>query len=154
MASAEGSTISAMPVVSFAMLSESPPLVGISSALSHYTLKSVANSKAFSLTWLDRSFSKALEILAASPGRPGMDKLLLAGLSHHPGQKLKVPVPDAASAVLECKLVGKRKFGDHVLLVGLVVVAYASEDFEDYWLFREYTPILYTGWHDGLGTYD
>ncbi len=136
------------------MLSESPPLIGVSSAPSHYTFRSIAHSKAFSLTWFDRSFSKAVEVLASTSSGPGADKLSLAGLSHHPGRKLKVPVPDAASAVLECRLVGKRKFGDHVLLVGLVVVAYASEDFKDYWLFREYRPILYTGWQGGLGTYD
>ena len=65
-----------------------------------------------------------------------------------------MPVPDSASAALECRLTGKERFGDHILLVGRVVAAYASEDFEDYWQFKQYKPIMYTGWQGGLGTYD
>ena len=135
------------------MLSGSPPLVGVSSAPSHHTLKTITQSKTFSLSWLDRRLSKNLEILASSSGLDETDKLSRSGLRHHPGRKLKVPVPDSASAVLECGLAGKRKFGDHVLLVGHVVAAYATEDFESYWRFKEYIPILYTGWRGGLGAY-
>jgi flavin reductase (DIM6/NTAB) family NADH-FMN oxidoreductase RutF len=143
-----------MPVVSVIMLSESPALVGVSSAPTHRTFRTIARSKTFSLSWLDRNFSKTLEALTSTPSKEGADKLSLAGLSHHPGRKLKVPVPDSASAVLECRLLGKKKFGDHVLLVGHVAAAYASEDFKDYWAFKEYKPILYTGWQGGLRTYN
>jgi flavin reductase (DIM6/NTAB) family NADH-FMN oxidoreductase RutF len=136
------------------MLSESPPIVGVSSAPTHHTFRTIARSKTFSLSWLDRKYKGSVEKLASSGGRPGFDKLSSAGLSHHKGKRLRVPVPDVASAVLECKLLRTRRIGDHVLLLGQVVVAHSSEDFKDYWLFKEYRPILYTGWRRGLGIYD
>ncbi len=154
LAASDGSTVSAMPVVSLTMLSESPPLVGVSSAPSHSTFKTVRESKSFSLSWLDKKFMPAMEALAKSSGAEGADKLMRSGLPHQPGKKLRVPVPDSSSAVLECRLAGSRRFGDHVLLVGRVVAAYASRDFQEYWRYREYRPILYSGWQGGLATYN
>lgn len=154
LAASHGSTVSAMPVVSFTMLSESPPVVGVSSANSHRTLKTVLRSRSFSMSWVGKEMAAAVERLALpTKGRPH-DKLSSAGLAHHRGKSLPVPVPNKAVAVIECRLAAKRNFGDHTLLIGRVEVAYASEDFEGYWQFEKYRPILYTGWRGGLSVYD
>jgi len=147
--------VSAMPVVSFTSLSEFPPIVGVSSSPSHFTHKTVLDSRLFSLCWLQKKEIHAIAYLASHSGRESEDKLVSAGFKHHRGKKLDVPVIDAAVAVLECSLTNTIKFGDHELLVGKVEASYAIEDFHDYWSFKEYRPILYTGWkEDGLGTLD
>jgi len=147
-------TVSAMPVVSFTTLSETPSLVGVSSLPSHTTHRTVLAARRFSLCWLDKKDVRAMAHLASHAGREGEDKLLSAGLKHHRGGKVDVPVIDAAVAVLECSLTKAIKFGDHELLVGRVKASYAIEDFRDYWSFEEYRPILYTGWRGDLTTLD
>ena len=106
------------------------------------------------MAWLDRRYVREVELLG-SPSREGVDdKLAAAGLSHHSGRSVGVPVIDAAVAVLECTLVQTLPVGDHALLVGQVRAAYASEDFQEYWQFKGYHPILYTGSQHGFGTFD
>jgi len=147
-------TVSAMLVVSFTALSESPSLVGVSSLPSHSTHKTVIAARRFSLCWLDKKDIRAMAHLASHAGKEGEDKLLSAGLKHHRGKRVDVPVIDAAVAVLECSLTKTIRFGDHELLVGRVKASYAIEDFRDYWSFEVYRPILYTGWRGDLATLD
>jgi flavin reductase (DIM6/NTAB) family NADH-FMN oxidoreductase RutF len=119
-----------------------------------FTVKLVLASKAFSLSLLDRREVPAMERLAATSGRDVTDKLRDAGLAHTMGAKLRVPVIRGAEATLECQLHSKRRLGDHVLLVGLVKACYASGRFGDFWDFKAYRPVLYTGWRGGMTTYE
>jgi flavin reductase (DIM6/NTAB) family NADH-FMN oxidoreductase RutF len=94
-----------------------------------------------------------MERLATTSGRDIADKLSDAGLDHTTGKKLKVPVIRGAEATLECQLHSKRRLGDHILLIGLVKACYASGKFSDFWDFKAYRPVLYTGWQGGMTTY-
>src|SRR5438046_1847384 len=138
--------LSAAPAFSFTALAETPSLVGVSSLPSHSTHKTVIAARRFSLCWLDKKDIRAMAHLASHAGKEGEDKLLSAGLKHHRGKRVDVPVIDAAVAVLECSLTKRIRFGDHELLVGRVKASYAIEDFRDYWSFEVYRPILYIGW--------
>lgn len=148
-----GGRTSAMPVVSYASLSERPPLVGVSCGPESYTTRLAAKARSFSLCWLDRRFEKEVSSLATTSGRAVRDKLQASGLAHARGEVLGVPVISTASAVLECSLSDRVNHGDHLLLVGLVEAARASTDFKDYWSFRSYDPILYAGWKGHMSTY-
>lgn len=143
-----------MPVVSYASVSASPPLLVVACDPAAFTLRLALASKAFSLSLLDRRQVPAMERLAATSGRNVTDKLSDAGLSHTTGVELDVPVIRGAEATLECQLHSKRRLGDHVLLVGLVKACYASGKFGDFWDFKAYRPILYTGWRAGMTTYE
>lgn len=145
--------ISAMPVVSYAAASTSPPLVVVSIGFHSFTLKQALRSRAFSLCVLDKSSVNAIERLALTSGRKVSDKLTACGLSHSRGVKLQVPVIRGAEATLECQVRSKQILGDHVLLVGLVKACYSSRKFRDFWDLEKYKPILYTGWRDGLTVY-
>lgn len=142
-----------MPVVSYVWLSNSPPIVGVSCHQSSSTLALVAASRRFSLCWLEESQARAYSFLATHSGKEMDDKLTRAGLAHLPGSKLGVPVVKDSVAYLECRMVQKRRFGDHILIIGAVAAALASEDFGEYWRFKSYAPILYTGWQGKLGIY-
>lgn len=142
-----------MPVVSYASISDRPPLVAVACSPKGYTCRLAQKAKAFSLSVLDRSQAESVSRLAAMSGAKVTDKLREAGLSHDEGAVLKVPIIERSLAALECRLKRAEKFGDHLLLVGAVKKAEASRAFTDFWDFTEYRPLLYAGWRDGLTTY-
>lgn len=143
----------AMPAVSMMSLSNNPALVGVASSPDHSTSAAIAKVKSFSVSWLDASKAEAVRVLGTT-GHSGMDKLKAAGLGHSRGRQLDVPVPEDAVAALECSLYARQILGDHYLFVGKVLEARASDDFQEYWRFERYAPILYTGIQQGnLTTY-
>jgi len=147
--------VSAMPVISYLAISESPPMVGVACNPTSFTYWLLRKSGTFSLGWLDRKWAPCVEYLASRSGRGGTaDKVHEAGLRHRKGKVLNVPVITESEAAIECTVASTLGFGDHILVVGKVEAAYASSDFRDYWRFRTYEPILYTGWHGGLGFYE
>lgn len=140
--------IYAMSVVSIISLSNDPPLIGVSSFPSHSTHQAIVAMKCFSLCWVDASLTRALEVLGTTP-RSTVDKLQSAGLKHTRGRTVDVPIIEGAVASLECSLYARQSLGDHELLVGKVHDARASEDFQDYWKFQTYNPVLYAGTKEG-----
>ena len=153
LASKHRGRVSAMPVVSYSSVSENPPMVAVSCNPDSYTCKLTLKARAFSLSVLDWDYETAVAHLAVTSGAKVKDKLNDAGLRHTMGTTLDVPVIDGAEATLECKLSSKAKFGDHLLIVGLVKAAYAGDSFGENWDFSKYRPLLYSGWKDGLTTY-
>jgi flavin reductase (DIM6/NTAB) family NADH-FMN oxidoreductase RutF len=144
----DGGVVYAMPAVSVIPLSNDPPLVGVSSSPGHATHQAVLNAGRFSLSWVDASLVKSLEVLGTtSHGVP--DKLRAAGLKHSRGRKLDVPIVKGAAASLECSLDARQPLGDHELLIGKVLDARATEDFQGYWRFESYRPVLYAGIQGG-----
>jgi len=129
-------------------------LIGVACQSSSFTLKLALASKAFSLCLLDRSRIHAIERLATRSGSQVEDKLTDAGLDYEKGSKLDVPIIKVAEATLECQLHSRIRLGDHVMLVGLVKACNASDKFRDFWDFKRYRAVLYTGWRDGMTTYD
>lgn len=140
--------IYAMPVVSMISLSDDPPLIGVSSSPKHSTHQAIASVRCFSLSWVDSSLVKALEVLGTT-GHGTVDKLQSAGLKHTRGRALDVPIVEGAVASIECSLYARQALGDHELLVGRVHDARASDDFQDYWKFQAYSPVLYAGIQGG-----
>jgi flavin reductase (DIM6/NTAB) family NADH-FMN oxidoreductase RutF len=142
--------VSAMPVVSYTSVSTVPPLVAVACNPESYTCKLALRAKTFSLSLLGKDETTKLDRLATTHGGEVKDKLASAGLAHRRGVKLNVPAMSGAWATLECSLKSRTRLGDHLLLVGLVRAAYAADAFSDFWDFRRYKPILYTGWKDGM----
>lgn len=142
--------VSAMPVVSYASVSTTPPLLALACNPGSYTCKLALRSRTFSLNLLGKDETTKLDRLATTHGGEVKDKLAAAGLAHKRGAALNVPAIVGAWATVECSLKSNQRLGDHVLLVGQVRAAYATDAFSDFWDFRKYKPILYTGWKDGM----
>jgi len=145
--------VSAMPVVSYLSASEAPPLVAVACRPEGFTCKLALKARSFSLSILDRGYAESMSKLATVSGAKVKDKLAEVGLSHSPGRKVGAPVLHAAVATIECTLRSSPKTGDHVVLVGRVDAAYASGAFTDSWDYKKYSPMLYTGWSEGLTLY-
>ena len=146
-------TVSAMPVASCTALSERPPLLGVSCAKDSSTLRTARRAKAFSVCLLGREHVAAVSDLASRKGREGRDKLAEAGLGHRKGTKSGAPIILEADAALECRLVKAQTTGDHVLLIGRIESAMATSDFKEYWGFKSYEPMLYSGWAGRMKLY-
>ena len=153
LSASSGGRVSAMPVVSYASVSEKPSLVAVSCNPQSYTCKLAVKGRAFSLCLLDADRTDDVAKLATISGRGSVDKLKDAGIRYSPGPELGLPILDGSEASMELRLKSKLPIGDHLLLLGLIVSAVASDAFGDYWDFRQYSPILYAGWRDGLTTY-
>lgn len=137
--------LSAMPVVSVISVSDDPALVGFSASPSHDTYRTASRARRFSLSWLGEEHRQAVETLGTTSGRSVTDKLASCGLGHRKEGVPAVPVVAGAVAYVVCGVVEERKYGDHVFVVGKVEQARASSDFNGYWSFRDYRPILYAG---------
>ena len=142
-----------MPVVSYASVSDSPPMVVVACNPEGFTCRLAQKAGSFSLSLLDRGHLKALARLASVSGAKVKDKLTDAGLEHGEGAVLRVPVIKGSHATLECELKSKRRTGDHLLLTAEVRAARSAGGFRDFWDYARYEPILYTGWKDGMTTY-
>ena len=142
-----------MPVVSYASISDNPPMVVVSCSPKGFTCKLATRARSFSLSILDRRHADVISRLATVHGAEVKDKLADAGLKYAQGSKLKVPLLKDAIASLECALRSKARHGDHLLLVGRVMAASAAGSFTDFWDFSKYRPLLYTGWKGGLTTF-
>ncbi|MDG6985460.1 MAG: flavin reductase [Nitrososphaerota archaeon] len=154
MAARSGKRVSAMPVVSYLSTSGTPPLVGVACKPESFTCKLALKARAFSLSVLDRKHLAEMSRLATLSGAEVKDKLAAAGLAHSAGTDARVPVLDEAVATLECRLLSAPKSGDHLILIGSVAAAYASEAFSGFWDYQKYSPILYTGWKGGFSLYE
>ncbi|MDG6902174.1 MAG: flavin reductase family protein [Nitrososphaerota archaeon] len=153
LAAMSGGRVSAMPVVSYFSASEHPPTVGVACASGGFTCGLSVKAGSFSLSVLDASLADKVSKLARTSGKNVKDKLTEVGLAHTRGRTVAAPVLNDAVATLECSLVSSAKAGDHTVLMGKVEAAYASPAFKDSWNYAKYTPILYTGWKDGLTLY-
>lgn len=142
-----------MPVVSYLSASAVPPLIGVACKPESFTCKLALKGGAFSLSVLDQKHSEEMSMLATLSGAKVKDKLAEVGLGHSTGKAAGVPVLDEAMATLECKVRSSPRSGDHLILTGEIVAAYASEAFVEFWDYKLYRPILYAGWKDGLSLY-
>ncbi len=135
----------AMTAVWTIPLSYNPPLVGVSIAPERFSYRLIANSGAFALNVFSFEYAENINYLGSISGRYVKDKLAKAKLTIVQGKKLNVPVIAEAAAVAECSLKKKIELGDHDLFVGEVVIAYANENFDDYWNLEKFRPLLYHG---------
>lgn len=142
-----------MPVVSYLSVSSRPPMVGVACDPRGFTCRLALKARAFSLSVLDRAKAEGMSGLATVSGAKVRDKLSEVGLAYERGARTKAPVLRDAVATIECALESRKKMGDHLVLFGKVVAANASDAFTDFWDYRSYRPVLYTGWKDRLSLY-
>ena len=123
-------------------VSRNPPLVAISIAPSRFTYELIIGSKEFAVNVLDYKYYREVSYLGAVSGRDVKDKIVKAGLTKVKAKKINVPVIAEATAVLECKLYDKVEAGDHVLVIGEVVEAYAKKPLQGIPDIKEYKSLL------------
>lgn len=143
--------VGGMPAIWCMPLSFKPSLVGVAVANEHETCRMIAGAQAFGANWLNFSYAEGIGELGETSAKECRNKLSAVGFTTIKGSKTSQPLIQEASAVLECRLRETYRTGTHELLVGEVVTASANEDFDDYWDFFKYNPLLYAGTVNGKG---
>lgn len=139
------SRVGCMPAISCTPLSFNPLLIGVAISPKNSTHGLVEKSGYFAVNWLSHVHASKVAYMAEVSGREVADKISASGLTVQDGHSSPIAVIKEAVAVIECDVKEKRRIGDHDLFLGECLVAYAEDDFEDYWLFKKYVPMLYVG---------
>jgi flavin reductase (DIM6/NTAB) family NADH-FMN oxidoreductase RutF len=143
--------VGGMPAIWCMPLSFDPPLVGVAVGREHQTYKIIKGAQAFGVNWLDFSYAEQVGELGETSAKEHENKLSAVGLRTIRGPRTSQPLIQEASAYLECRICEKHRIGTHELLVGEVVTACANDNFNDYWNFSKYNPLLYAGTANSKG---
>ncbi len=133
--------VAAMPVVSAMPVSHDPLIIAVSVKRGNATNEVMRKSKTFSLNWID--FRKRRLVARLAEAGRSKDKLKAYNIPYY--TVLNSPVLKDALAFAILKKERVIRIGDHDLFFGLVIGAMASLDFDLYWKFKKYSPILYLG---------
>jgi flavin reductase (DIM6/NTAB) family NADH-FMN oxidoreductase RutF len=125
-ASAQGRD-AAMTAAWHSSISMKPPLYGIAIATKRFTYQLIAESREFGINFIP--FEKA-SLAAAIGGTSGqqMDKFERFNIKKEKPLKTMAPILKDAYAAYECKLVDSKSYGDHIWIVGEIVVVHFLEE--------------------------
>jgi len=140
---AKSTGTSSMPVASAIPVSDNPPKIAIAVKKELRTSEILNDSSTFSLNWID--FKNRNLVTKLSQFRASSDKDKLRGRKISYRIVLGAPVLEKAVAYLILRKEKKIDVGDHDLFLGRVLGSMASLDFDEYWSFGKYKPILYLG---------
>jgi flavin reductase (DIM6/NTAB) family NADH-FMN oxidoreductase RutF len=130
-----------MPANSCMPVSNDPPEFAVAVRMGSRTGKVLKRSKTFSLNWLNYSQRNRVKLLSD----PNNEADKLRSLKIPSMEVLGAPVLVDAEAYAICEKKSIQSTGDHELVIGGLLGAMASLDFDENWKFREYKPILYLG---------
>ncbi len=119
-----------MTATAFASVSVDPPLVLVGVSAESYLAEVLQRQERWALTLLAHS-QKQIAGRFAMPGRPSA-RVLLGGVTHHRGTYTGAMIPEGGLAALECHTHQLVAAGDHVLVLGRVlVVDYVADESGD-----------------------
>jgi len=115
-------------------VSHTPMLVAISVGKTRYSHELLEKSKEFVINIPAVDLLKETAFCGSVSGRK-VDKFKESGLTPIKADKVNAPLIKECIGHLECKLVEIVPCGDHTILVGEVVTAWADEElFDGYWI--------------------
>ena len=124
-ASAQGRE-AAMTAAWHSSISLKPPLYGIAIAPKRFTYQLITESREFGINFIP---SEKASLAAAIGGTSGqqMDKFARFNIKKEKSLKTTAPILKDAYAAYECKLVDSKPYGDHLWIVGEIVVVHLLE---------------------------
>lgn len=105
-----------------------PPLFGFGSNPTHDTWRNIKENGEFVANYVDKSFGPLMHILEQDWPYE-VSELEKAGLNHKKADKVQPPRIKEAYAWLECKMETHVKIGDHIWIVGRVLVAEVEDEY-------------------------
>jgi len=124
-ASAQGRE-AAMTAAWHSSISLKPPLYGIAIAPKRFTYQLITESREFGINFIP---SEKASLAAAIGGTSGqqMDKFAKFNIKKEKSLKTTAPILKDAYAAYECKLVDSKPYGDHIWIIGEIVVVHLLE---------------------------
>lgn len=124
-----------------------PPLYGVSISTKRFTYQLILESKEFGINFVP--FESA-ELVASVGGSKGgeVDKFKKFGIAKEKSLKTSAPILKDTYVAYECKLVDNKIYGDHVWVVGEILVVHFAEKAltsKGVLDLSKITPVLYLG---------
>jgi len=145
-ASARGKD-NAMAAAWHSSISINPPLYGVSISPKRFTYQLISESMEFGINFIPWEKASLAARVGGTSGQK-MDKFQKFEIQKEKPLKTAVPILKDAYAAYECKLVDSKPYGDHIWVVGEIVVvhfleeAFTSEKILD---LDKIKPLLYLG---------
>lgn len=137
--------INVMAVAWITPVSVNPPLVAMSIRPERYSHDLIVETEEFVVNVPTFKMAQKVVFCGRRSGR-SHDKFKGASLSPQKARKVNAPIIKECVAHLECKLVRTVEIGDHTLMIGQVVAAYASDSyFEEVYNMTKFRPCLHVG---------
>jgi flavin reductase (DIM6/NTAB) family NADH-FMN oxidoreductase RutF len=133
-----------MTVAWIVPISVNPPLLGMSILPKRHSHKLIMESGEFVINIPTFDNVQAVLTCGRMSGRDH-DKFKEAKLAQARAKKLKSPIIDECIAHLECNVVKTIEIGDHTLIVGEIIAAYALNGFFDLVYSTKFWPCLHIG---------
>ncbi len=126
-------------------LSLKPCKVGVVLSPERYSYSLIRRSKRYAINKLAFRYTSQMAFLGDVSKRFQTDKVEASGLHMVVGRNPGVRVIREADAVIECALSSTVEAGDHDILVGDVLAAYATADFDAIWSSEGHSYSSYLG---------
>lgn len=137
--------INVMAVAWIIPVSVNPPLLAMSIRPERYSHDLIMGTGEFVVNVPIFKMAQKVLFCGRRSGR-NHDKFKEASLSTQKAKKVNVPIIKECVAHLECKLVRTMEIGDHTLIIGQVVAAYALDSyFEEVYNMTKFRPCLHVG---------
>ncbi len=143
--SAAGKDEDALSAVWVTPVSVKPARIAVMISPERFSYSLIRRSKLFAVNKLPFSHVKQMAFVGDVSKRYQRNKLEVSGLHIIPGRNPGVKVMKEADAVVECRLVSALEAGDHDVLVGDILAAYASHEFNVVWDVERHSYASYVG---------
>jgi len=104
-----------------------PPRVVISMGKNWHSLEVILKAKEFVLSFPSELQAESALLFGTKSGKY-MDKLAASGIRTLPAKRINCLLIEDAVANFECRLSGKLRTGDHVILVGEIIAAHVNPE--------------------------
>lgn len=108
-------------------VSVDPPLVGMSIRSSRYSYEFLKEVPEFVVNVAPHGLVEQALVCGRRSGRE-VDKFAATGLTQAKARRVRPPIIDECLAFLECRVTGDVEAGDHRLVIGEVLAAYARPE--------------------------
>ncbi len=122
-----GNKSNAMAAAWHSPVSFKPPLYGISISPKRFTYQLIMESKEFGINFVPFEMAELVAAVGGSKGAE-INKFKKFAIAKGKPSRTHVPILKDAYAAYECKLVGRRTYGDHVWFVGEILAVHFAEE--------------------------
>jgi flavin reductase (DIM6/NTAB) family NADH-FMN oxidoreductase RutF len=122
-----GGRDAAMTAAWHSSISLEPPLYGIAIAPKRFTYQLITESREFGINFIPLEKASLAGAIGGTSGQR-MDKFERFNIKKEKPLKTAAPILNDAYAAYECKLVDSKSYGDHIWVVGEIVVVHILEE--------------------------
>jgi len=136
-----------MPAAWHTPISAKPPLYGVLISPKRYTYELLKVENGFTVNFLKHDQADLIAKLGSTSGRD-LDKLTRFNIAAEPADKISGTIMSQSYAAYECEKYAMHEYGDHLLIVGRILLIHVAQDAlreQESVDEKKISPVLYFG---------